>query len=321
MSIVIIDDELRSHWESFIKTNAVDGGLLQSWDWGEFQRTLDNKIFRLGVIDEAGQLQAAASLIKYELPFEYNYLYSPRGPVINVLKIDDLDSLFNEMKKIAREEKSFMLRVDPAWTIGNEKRLFDCGFRKAQYEIQPKCSLVIDITKTPQDLQAGLKSKTSYNIGLAKRAGVKVKISQEVSDIESFWQLTKETAKRDGFSPHPKEHYKKMFELFSPDGTLCLFLAEYDNKIIAANLVSFYGNTCTYLHGASSHLYRQVMAPYLLQWQAILESKRLGYIWYDFGGVNGPSFFNKKWLGISRFKSGFSPQTVAAPGLVRLFSR
>ena len=133
MSIVIIDDELRSHWESFIKTNAVDGGLLQSWDWGEFQRTLDNKIFRLGVIDEAGQLQAAASLIKYELPFEYNYLYSPRGPVINVLKIDDLDSLFNEMKKIAREEKSFMLRVDPAWTIGNEKRLFDCGFRKAPY--------------------------------------------------------------------------------------------------------------------------------------------------------------------------------------------
>jgi len=41
--------------------------------------------------------------------------------VINVLKIEKLDSLFSEFKKIAAEEKSFLIRVDPPWLVGNEK--------------------------------------------------------------------------------------------------------------------------------------------------------------------------------------------------------
>ena len=311
MSIIQINDDLKQHWDNFVSLNAVDGGFLHSWDWGELQRSLNNKIFRLGVVDKDGMLQAAALLVKYELPFEYNYLYCPRGPVVNVLKLDDLSSLFLEMKNISREEKSFLLRLDPAWTMGNEKRLTNVGFRKGTQEIQPKCSLVIDLSKPAKDLLADFKPKTRYNIGLAQRAGVKIRASSEIADLEAFWQLTKETAKRDGFSPHPKEHYKKMFEIFAHTNFLKLFLAEYENKIIAANLVSFFGSTCAYLHGASSALYRQVMAPYLAQWQTILEAQRQGFLWYDFGGVNGPSFFKKKWQGVTRFKTGFAPKPPA----------
>src|SRR3989344_1162881 len=256
MSIIQINDDLKQHWDNFVSLNAVDGGFLHSWDWGELQRSLNNKIFRLGVVDKDGMLQAAALLVKYELPFEYNYLYCPRGPVVNVLKLDDLSN--------------------PA-----------------------------------KDLLVDFKLKTRYNIGLAQRAGVKIRASSEIADLEAFWQLTKETAKRDGFSPHPKEHYKKMFEIFAHTNFLKLFLAEYENKIIAANLVSFFGSTCAYLHCASSALYRQVMAPYLAQWQTILEAQRQGFLWYDFGGVNGPSFFKKKWQGVSRFKTGFAPKTPA----------
>ncbi len=305
MQIIQVGDELRQHWDNFIRINAADGGLLHSWQWGDFQKALGNKIFRLGVIDGVGQLQAAALVIKHELHFEYNYLYCPRGPVINVLKIADLNSLFAEMKKIAKEEKSFLIRVDPPWVLGNEKRLTEVDFRKGEYEIQPKCSLVINITRSEEELLAAMKQKTRYNIGLAKRHEVKVRISSEPSDIESFWQLVKQTSSRDGFHPHPKEHYKKMFEILSLDGTVKLFLAEYDGKIVAANLMSFFGQVCTYLHGASADMYREVMAPYLLQWQAVLEAKKLGFTLYDFGGVNGQTFDNPKWEGITRFKTGF----------------
>jgi len=135
MQIIQVGDEYKQHWNNFIKTNAPDGGLLQSWEWGDFQKSLDNRAFRLGLINGDKQLQAAALVIKHELPFEYNYLYCPRGPVINVLKIEDLNSLFAEIKKIGREGKSFLIRVDPAWLIGHEKRLMDVGFRKGEYEI------------------------------------------------------------------------------------------------------------------------------------------------------------------------------------------
>lgn len=308
MEIIQVGDELKEHWDSFVKTNAADGGLLQSWQWADFQKSLGNSIFRLGVINGEGQLQAAASIVKHELPFEYNYLYCPRGPVINVLKLEDLNSLFAEIKKIAKEEKSFLIRVDPPWLIGNEKRLVDASFRKGEYEIQPKCSFVIDITKNEQELLATMKQKTRYNIGLAQRKEVKVRSSSEAADIESFWQLTKQTSSRDGFTPHPKEHYKKMFDILSQNGTVKLFLAEYDNKIIAANMMSFFGKVCTYLHGASANMYRDIMAPHLLQWEAILEAKKLGFQFYDFGGVNGETFNNPKWEGVTRFKTGFSTE-------------
>ncbi len=308
MQIIQVSEDLKRHWDSFVKTNITDGFLLQSWGWGDFQKALDNKIFRLAVINGNGQFQAVILIVKYELPFEYNYLYSPRGPVINVIEAQDLNSLFAEIKNIAKEEKSFMVRLDPPWVVGNEKRLIDLGFRKSEYEVQPKCNLIIDITKSEEELLGQMKQKTRYNIGLAQRKGVKVRISNEMADLECFWQLAKQTAKRDRFSPHPKEHYKKMFEILSKDGTIKLFLAEYNHKVVAANLVSFFGKFCTYLHGASADWYREVMATHLLQWQAILEAKKLGCQYYDFGGVTGKTFCNEKWEGITRFKTSFAPQ-------------
>ncbi len=309
MEIIQVGDEFKNHWNSFVQTNGADGGLLQSWEWGDFQKALENKIFRIGAINGDGKLQAAALIVNYELPFENNYFYCPRGPVIDSLKVNDLNSLFVEIKKIAKEEKSFLFKVDPPWALGNEKMIIGAGLRKGDYEIQPKCSLVINIDKTEEELLSLMKPKTRYNIGLAQRKGVKIKISDDILDVESFWQLVKQTAGRDGFQPHSKEHYKKMFDIFSQQKIIRFFSAEYDNKIIAMNMVSFFGGVCTYLHGASANMYRDTMAPYLLQWHAILEAKKIGFKFYDFGGVNGNSFFNERWKGITRFKTGFSPET------------
>ena len=51
------------------------------------------------------------------------------------------------------------------------------------------------------------------------------------------------------------------------------------------------------------------MAPYLLQWQQILEAKKRGCAEYDFWGIN-----EKKWPGVTRFKKGFSGKEVGYPG-------
>jgi lipid II:glycine glycyltransferase (peptidoglycan interpeptide bridge formation enzyme) len=57
------------------------------------------------------------------------------------------------------------------------------------------------------------------------------------------------------------------------------------------------------------------MAPFLLQWQAILDAKEKGCTKYDFGGVNTSTKENS-WSGITTFKQGFSPRTkpVEFPG-------
>ena len=120
-------------------------------------------------------------------------------------------------------------------------------------------------------------------------------------------------AKRQGITPHPDMYYKKMFETIPADN-LKLYLAEYKNKIIAADLVVFFEGTATYLHGASDSEFRNVMAPHLLKWQEILDAKEKGCDRFDLGGIkthNTQHITHSKndWAGITRFKLGFSKNT------------
>ena len=167
-----------------------------------------------------------------------------------------------------------------------------------------------------------MKSKTRYNIKLAEKKEVRIK-KREVSGeyVEDFLRLSKIMAERQGIVTHNESYYRKMFEVI-PSEIIKLYIAEYENKIIAANIIIFYGDMTTYLHGASDDKYKNLMAPYLLQWQAIKDAKAVGCAKYDFGGVKirskNKEARSKKnsWEGITRFKLGFSPntETVEYPG-------
>ncbi|MBI2464387.1 peptidoglycan bridge formation glycyltransferase FemA/FemB family protein [Candidatus Peregrinibacteria bacterium] len=54
---------------------------------------------------------------------------------------------------------------------------------------------------------------------------------------------------------------------------------------IAAIIVTHFGDRATYFYGASSNRHRDLMAPYLLQWTAMLDAKKHGYLWYDLFGI------------------------------------
>jgi lipid II:glycine glycyltransferase (peptidoglycan interpeptide bridge formation enzyme) len=84
-----------------------------------------------------------------------------------------------------------------------------------------------------------------------------------------------------------------------------LLVAKYNNRIIALSIICFFNNTATYLHGGSSNQNRNVMAPFLLQWQAIKKAKEQGCVYYDFYGID-----EKKWPGVTRFKKGFNGQNI-----------
>jgi len=87
-----------------------------------------------------------------------------------------------------------------------------------------------------------------------------------------------------------------------------IFLAKYKNKIIAANLLVFFGKRATYLHGGADYKYRKVMAPHLLQWTQIQEAKKRGYDEYDFWGID-----EKNWPGLTRFKKSFQGEEFEYP--------
>ncbi len=324
------------------------GDFLQSQPWRKFQENTGKKTFQL---ESEG---FSVVLIQHVLPMVGKYFYAPRGPIaslegeefpISNSSADEAGFQFptngqnpkfkNNIKKgmrdlveLAKKEKAGWIRVEPeneesleyARDVLEEIRPRRTDYRivKAPHDMQPREIFVVDISKSAQQLLAEMKSKTRYNIGIAQKKGVVVHAGNKEEYIEAFLKLTKEMAARHGITAHPEQYYLKMIESL-PAEMLKIYVAQFEGKIIAANLVLFFGKTATYLHGASGNENRNVMAPFLLQWQAMLDAKELGFEKYDFGGIStnyepGTNVRitnrNSSWSGITDFKLGFSPQTL-----------
>jgi lipid II:glycine glycyltransferase (peptidoglycan interpeptide bridge formation enzyme) len=166
----------------------------------------------------------------------------------------------------------------------------------------PMRTLVLDLAQSTDEILAQMKPKTRYNINLAKRKGLDIKWSKEPKDLKEFFKLSLVTAKRGGFNPHQVNHYLNLLKttVTNPRNRAELVLASHQGRIISANMVLFFNNAVYYLHGASSNEDRNLMATFLLQWEAIEKAKNEGFELYDFWGVD-----QDKWPGVTRFKEGF----------------
>lgn len=185
---------------------------------------------------------------------------------------------------------------------------------KAPHDMQPRETFVMDNTPSLEALLSGMKPKTRYNIGLAEKKGVKVFATRDEKYKQAFLDLIVATADRKEIMPHPRVYYEKFFTDL-PEDMCQLFVAEYEGDVLAANLLITYGTRAVYLHGGSGNKHRDVMAPYLLQWEQIQYAKEKGCTEYDFGGIRTQPITNNQkpitsdWSGITRFKMGFSPET------------
>lgn len=261
---------------------------LQSDNWFNFQKSLGRKAWRVGSI----------LIIKHNLPFKKSYLYSPH------LDASSLEESLKKIKEIAQEENSIFFKVEPNRETKEIGKLKKLGFKKGQTS-QPDKTLMLDVSGSEEETLKKMHHKTRYNIKLAEKKGVIIKQSDGKKGLEEFWQILQQTTQRDGFSSHPKEYYRKLLEVSG----VKLFLAIFKDKVIAANIVVFYNKQAIYLHGASDHSYRNLMAPYLLQWEQIKEAKRQKCSEYDFWGID-----EKKWPGVTRFKKGFNGKEVFYSG-------
>jgi len=321
----------KNSWNDFVIKNGEYSTFLQSFEWGEFQKNLGRKIWRWGVFENE-KLGAVALVIKNKLPFGKSYLYIPRGPVSYNSQLIT-HNFFKQIISFIKDKSVIFLKVDLVKEFSrHEVGIFaslqqvssfspygECptGTQfpiKETSSVQPKHTLVLDLEKSEEELLVEMHPKTRYNIGLAERKGVKIRFSNDKKDLDKFLELIKITSERDKFLPHAENYYKKMFASLG-DGILQVALAEYEDQVLTANLVMFFGNTATYLHGASSNKHRNLMAPHLLQWEMIKKAKEQGFKNYDFWGIAPEgSEKEKAWTGVTRFKRGFGGQEISYPG-------
>jgi len=152
---------------------------------------------------------------------------------------------------------------------------------------------------------------------MAKKKGVKIHLCNPRNpeeferDIDAYYKMLKETTQRDGFSAHNKDVYRNMVEVLTGHNFVKFYIAEYEGKILAATIVTYFKDTATYYYGVSSNHCRNLMAPYLLQWEAIKEAKKHEMKTYDFLGISPPHAKDHSWKGVTEFKRKFGGKEVS----------
>jgi len=312
----------KDKWEALVATHN-QASFLQAWAWGEFQAAAGRPVYRLAVTDERGQYLAAAQFFFHPLPFGQRYLYLPRGPVwsANLLASNKKEAtrlLADHWLALAKEKRAMFLRFEPL-TFDDHQEWLSLGYHlKRVADVQPSRTRLLDLSISEDELLKNFHQKTRYNIKLAAKKGVGVELTTDPQALTDFFQLLNQTAKRDGFQPHPESYYQKMWHSLSVDGKIKIARARYQNRTLVSNLIIVYGDTVTYLHGASSDQDRQLMAPHLTQWETIKYAKKLGYKYYDFWGVASADKPRHHLAGVTRFKAGFDGHEVVYLGTFEL---
>jgi peptidoglycan pentaglycine glycine transferase (the first glycine) len=299
------NENVRAHLPPF-------GGFLQSYEWGEFQESLGFRVHR--IFEETPKGTVLAQCVEQPLRFGKKYYLIPKGPLGNASPKATLDVLKGKLSGAA------FLKIEPNFKA---KGLVEA------HERHPQTTAIVNLggstSSLPPPLQGGgvhpdtllerMKPKTRYNIKLAEKKGVTIRIAREEA-FDEFMELMRDTAKRDGFALHLPNRYLNMLKVLT--GGECkafLAFADFEGKALAANLMIDSFGTRTYLHGASSSENRNIMAPYALHWHLIKDAASKGMSAYDFWGIAPVGAAeDHPWTGITRFKLGFGADVVEMPG-------
>jgi lipid II:glycine glycyltransferase (peptidoglycan interpeptide bridge formation enzyme) len=273
----------------------------QSSAWKNFQEALKRQVIRL----TDGHAYVQLSHVKKSIG---SFWLAQRGPV-GQINSNSLASLAH-----ALNDGSWFVRMEPVPAVdARAMTMPEALLRRPSHD--PSVTRLIDVSADEEAILSQMHQKTRYNIRVAEKHGIMTRVTDSV---DTFLLLQRDTAKRDRFEAQSDSYVRKQFDILKKNGLATILVTEKDGKPLAANMLIAYGDTVTYLYGASSSEDRQLMAPYLLHWESILWAKRQGYRYYDLWGVNPAEKthpdFKKSWDGISRFKAGWGGVVIELPG-------
>ncbi|MEE1279297.1 MAG: peptidoglycan bridge formation glycyltransferase FemA/FemB family protein, partial [Oscillospiraceae bacterium] len=274
-----------------------------------------------------GAIVGSIAFLIRRLPYtKYNIMYAPRGPVCDIHDMQMLNTLIADAKEMGKKHNACVIIVDP--DVKSDEAQYIAALNSAGFKgkngknfegTQPRFVFRLDVKgKSIDDLMTAFHSKTRYNIRVALKNGVEVKIEDKKS-AKTFYEIMLETGMRDNFVTRPLSYFEDMLDSMGENARL--YMAYYEGKPIAGTLAIRYGNKVWYLYGASSNAYRNVMPNYLLQLEMIRWAVDTGCDIYDFRGVSGDLTPENPLYGLYKFKKGFSGELTEFIGEFELVTK
>jgi lipid II:glycine glycyltransferase (peptidoglycan interpeptide bridge formation enzyme) len=299
--------------------------------WGEAEWKVTNDLESLFTFHSSPI--ASALILKRTLslgPMRLSVLYIPKGPNFDWSNAPLRERVLNDLQSFAKQQRAIFIKLDPDVvlgtgvpgaddahdeSVGNDwvASLAARGWVFSNEQIQFRNTVLIDVTLSADDILACMKQKTRYNVRLATKKGVGVRVGTQ-DDLLVLYRMYAETSIRDGFVIRDETYYLRVWNLFMEHGLAEPLIAESDGEPIAAIFVFYFGQRAYYVYGMSREAQREKMPNYLLQWEAMQRAKTRGCEVYDLWGAPDEFDETDSMWGVFRFKEGLGGYVVRTLG-------
>ncbi|HEX9331252.1 MAG TPA: peptidoglycan bridge formation glycyltransferase FemA/FemB family protein [Anaerolineales bacterium] len=348
-------------WNTLI-SNLPNPHFLQTYEWGQVKAKYGwTPLYAVWDADGSWKVESDANLLSaFHLPIaaalilkrqilrngfaaQLSILYAPKGPLLDWTNEALRNRVLNDLQAFAKKEGAIFLKIDPDVVLGtgipsSEDNVIDNGgqavmselkrrgWRYSSDQIQFKNTVLIDLSLTKEEMLARMKQKTRYNIRLAEKKGVVVRVgtTKDTKDLDVLYKMYAETSVRDEFVIRDEDYYQTVWETFMAHTQSSIsnyqspfaepLIAEVNHEPVAALFVFYFARHAYYVYGMSRSTHREKMPTYLLQWEAMKRAKEKGCSVYDLWGA--PDVFDESdsmW-GVYRFKEGLGGKVARTMG-------
>lgn len=279
--------------------------ITQSKEWQKLQEDLGEKCF----FKQEKDHQFLAIL---KATPTGKYLYLPYGPISETKT--GFKNALKSLEELAIANNAFFIRIepiDPKFRSLLPKNATKC------HDLNPSMTWVLNLKEDKEKIVLGFSHGVRNAYNTFKKRGLKVEITDNISDIQELVRLQEKLFKEKKIIAFDKQYLET--ELKQPFASL--YLVKYQDKdlktekTIAASLFFDYDKTRYYMQSASDNDYRKLPATVALLTTAIFDAKEKGIETFDFWGIapdNAPD--NHPWKGFTKFKKSFGGEPVEYAG-------
>jgi len=281
--------------------------LQQDWAYGACMKILGVHVLRAWVTRDSAPIALAQFIVRYFGGQLASMALCSLGPVwLAPVTAKEKELAYQALKKTIPLNKLRLVLFTPAQEAGA-----DLGLSPWRRVMTGQSTVVIDISKSVDDLRAGLDRRWRLPLAHAEKSDLKIhRVGTNPGQYR--WLLDAEIQQREkrGFIGLPLQ----FFDLYvqsrqQPSKNILTMRADIGRDRVAGMMFLIHGESATYQVGWTSEEGREQNAHHLILWHAIEELQSRGVRVLDLGGVN-----TIRSAGVARFKISTGGRVVTYAG-------
>ena len=280
----ILENPKRGLWYSFLAINSL-GNLWQTIDYGEFTKKLypHTRTSRLIAIrDGVSEGIAQGTFSKY-LGFG-TVMDIREGPILSMTSRDRpglLKSIIPALENLGVKNRIMRIKILWPYKWGYADLFGNMGYEHVGTSI----TYTVDLGRGAEDLWRRIYGNKRRNIKKALDRGVEFIETSSFGDIEKFYGLLLEVAKRDKFVPAPLSWFQTIWKSRSQKDSSKLFFARWKDNNVSSVFATIHAKTIYALGFGYLSTALEVRPNDLLHWKIMEWGCERGSLRYHMGEV------------------------------------